>query len=223
MSSKFMNSLSMRGKTLLFLCVSFFVMLSNCANAVLINFDELDPNDYSYEGGNPYLTNEYESQGLVFTGSAYLLGWHEGIPSVSLPNYVIGPGFSLGFVGNLPTAVSFFFGSSSHSAVFIDAYGPNYENHLMSSGDNHGMTDEYIPYIPNELFSFSSSTGISSIEFSGWGDNYIDDLTYTYADQVTVPEPSAFILFAIGIFWLTISRLRFVNDLFNKRLSGRLL
>ena len=208
MISKFKNALFAGIKSVIFLGFSFFIM-SNSAYAVLINFDELDPNNYSYEGGNPYLTNEYESQGLVITGSAYLLNWHEGIPSVSLPNYVIGPGFGLEFVGNLPTDVSFYFGSSSHSAVFIDVYGPNYEKHLMSSGDNHGITDEYIPYIPNEFFSFSSPTGISSIAFSGWGDNYIDDLNYAYADPTTVPEPSALLIYLFGLLTLIVSRLRF--------------
>ena len=196
-------------KKLSFLYFSLFFIFSNSANAVLINFDDLDPNDYSYEGGNPYLTNEYASQGLVFENAAYLLAWSGSAPSVSSPNYVGGPGFGFKFIGELPTSVSFYLSSSSHMAVFIDAFGPNYTFHTTSSGENHGGWPEDLgsPYIPNELFSFYSPTGISSVEFSGRGDVNIDDLAYNYS-LAQVPEPSAFILLLIGLLGLSVSHLK---------------
>jgi|SRR4051812_17516861 len=208
-------------KSVFSICIALLATC-NVAHAVLINFDDLDPNAYSYEGGNPYLTNEYESQGLVFENAAYLLEWSGSTPSVSAPNYVGGPGFGFKFVGELPTSVSFYLGSSSHMAVIIDAFGPNYASHIISSGEAHGMTEEgYTPYIPNEIFSFYSVTGISSIEFSGRGDVNIDDLTYNYSPSVQVPEPSAFILFLIGFLGLMTPRLKIAINLvaicFNRR------
>jgi len=185
--------------------------ICDSAHAVLINFDDLDPDAYSYEGGNPYLTNEYESQGLVFEYAAYLLRWSGSTPVVSTPNYVGGPGFGFKFVGQeLPTSVSFYLSSTSHMAVFIDAFGPDYTYHTTSSGENHGGWPEDLgsPYIPNELFSFYSSAGISSIEFSGRGDVNIDDLTYNYSSPAQVPEPSAFILFGIGLLGLMCHRFK---------------
>jgi hypothetical protein len=118
-------------------------------------------------------------------------------------------GFGLEFVGNLPTYVSFYLGSSSGTAVFIDAQGPNYSKQVTSSGEIHGMTDDYgTPYIPNQVFTFTSRTGIASIGFSGQGDGYIDDLTYTYSHS-TVPEPEACLLLAIGLLSLLLSRSNF--------------
>jgi hypothetical protein len=216
MNSKFKSALSGGVKKLSFLGFGFFMMLSNLAHAVLINFDEL--NASAYEEG-PYgfptpLRNEYESQGLVFNYAAYLLEWSGSKPIVSSPNYVGGPGFSFEFVGELPTAVSFYLGSSAKMAVFIDVLGPDYANHLTSSGENHGgWPEEYgSPYIPNELFTFYSATGISSVEFSGRGDVFIDDLTYNYSSQTQVPEPSTFILFVIGLLGLLSSHFKFTFD-----------
>lgn len=200
-----------------------FMMICSSSSAVVINFDDLDPDSYSYEGGNPYLTNEYELQGVIFKYSAYLLEWSGTKPPVSTPNYVGGPGFGFEFVGELPNYVSFNLGSSAQMAVFIDVFGPNYTNHLISSGENHGgwPEQEGSPYIPNELFTFYSATGISSVEFSGRGDVFIDDLTYTYT--AAVPEPSSVLLFGIGFLSLILSRLRSAISTQNISPSGRLL
>ena len=103
----------------------------------------------------------------------------------------------------------FYLGSDSH-AVGIDVTGPNYHSLVVSSGEIRGMTDDQgTPYIPNELFSFYSPTGISSIRFAGQSGNYIDDLTYTYGGEVSVPEPSALILFGLGLLGLISSRFKF--------------
>ena len=225
MSNQLMSALCVGFKRLLFLGFIFFIMLSSSAHAVLINFDELNPS--AYEDG-PYgfpipLTNEYESQGLVFKYAAYLLEWSESKPIVSSPNYIGGPGFGFEFVGELPTSVSFYLGSSSQMAVFIDVLGPNYANHLTSSGENHGGWPEDLgsPYIPNELFTFYSATGISSVEFSGRGDVFIDDLIYNYSSQAQVPEPSTFVLLLLGFLGLVASRFRVsVGSInINRRLS----
>jgi hypothetical protein len=192
---------------------SFIAVMTLCssAHAVLINFDELDP--LMYEGnanGLPTpLSNEYQSQGVLFNGNAYLLGWRDDAPPVSTPNYLGGPGFGLQFIDELPTYVSFYLSSSSHMAIYIDAVGPNYTFQTTSSGEDHGGWPERegTPYIPNELFSLYSPTGISSIEFNSRGDAHIDDLMYTYSSPTQVPEPSTIILFFVGFVGLLLSRL----------------
>jgi hypothetical protein len=169
------------------------LIISCSANAVVINFDELDENSYVDENGDrTTLTNEYESQGLVFVGSAYAGGG------------VAGPGFGFQFVGNnLPTYVSFNFSGSGGIAAEIAVWGPGYFKSVISSGEIVGMTDDHgTPYIPNEIFSFTSPAGISSVELSGKAGAYLDNLTYTYSSLTQVPEPSTFIMLGIGLLGL---------------------
>jgi hypothetical protein len=214
-------------KKLLFLYFCIFLSFSNSAYAVLINFDELDP--LSYQGmpsGLPApLSNEYESQGVLFKGNAYLLDWRGDGAPVSTPNYLGGPGFGLEFIDELPTYVSFYLSSTSHMAIYIDALGPNYTFQTTSSGEDHGGWPERVgsPYIHNEFFSLYSPTGISSIEFNSRGDAHIDDLIFTYSSPTQVPEPSALILFALGLLVVVVSRLKTSTYSLNSPLSGRSL
>ncbi|RYY73173.1 MAG: PEP-CTERM sorting domain-containing protein [Gammaproteobacteria bacterium] len=199
-------------KASMLLSVVSLMTICNAANAVLLTFDELDESSYvDANGDRTFLTNEYESQGLLFGGSAYLIS---GQPTSEIhpSNYVAGPGFGFEFVGNkLPEYVSFVLGSSTGSAVFIDVIGPNFSKHVTSAGEIHGMTDDHgTAYIPNQFFSFSSSTGISSIIFSSQGDEYIDNLTYAYTSPIQVPEPSAYILLVVGLIGLFGSRFKYL-------------
>jgi hypothetical protein len=201
-------------KKLSLVSVGLLLILTSSAQAVLITFDELDQASYLRPGEDEAiapLTNEYESQGVLFRSSAYLVKWAEPLVPVSVQNYVAGPGFGFEFVGDeLPTYVSFYMGSHAQIAVYIDVRGPNYNKQVTSSGEIVGMTDEVgTPYIENEFFSFRSRTGISSVYFGGKADNYIDNLEYTYANEVSVPEPSTFMLFGIGLLGLISSRCRF--------------
>lgn len=189
-------------KKLSVFCIGFLLIISSPANAVLLTFNELDQSDYFDENGDlTPLSNEYEAQGLVFRSLAYLVGG-EG------SNAIAGPGFGFEFVGdNLPIFVSFNLGSPSGIAVDITVRGPNYFKSVISSGEIVGMTDDPgTPYIPNELFSFSSLTGISSVYFSGKAGNDMDNLTYTYANDVAVPEPLGILLFGVGLLGLISSR-----------------
>jgi len=169
-------------------------LLSSSANAVMINFDELDPESIP----NSILTNEYESQGLIFEYSAYLTY----SSTQSAPNYAVGPGFMLNFINELPTYVSFYTGSSTQSKVFISATGPNeYLESIITEGEIHGMGSlESTPYIPNQFVVFQSEFGIASIELSGQSDAYVDDLSFYYeGEEIAVSEPSALILFILGL------------------------
>lgn len=201
-------------KQLFRLSFGLFLIVSNSAQAVLITFDELDQASYLRPGEDEAiapLTNEYESQGVLFRSSAYLVRWAEPLAPVSLQNYVAGPGFGFEFVGDeLPTYVSFYMGSHAQIAVSIDVRGPYYSKQLTSSGEIVGMTDDVgTPYVANEFFSFSSRTGISSVYFAGKADNYLDNLEYTYAKDVSVPEPFSFVLFGIGLLGVISSRFKF--------------
>ena len=184
-------------------------LMAQGALAITLTFDELNPADY--EGENvetPFLTDEYESLGLVFDGAAYLHAWTQSQPAMSLPNYVIGPGFILNFVGDLPTYVSLFVGSSNGAAVFFDAYGlEGYHESKRTDGEIHGMSwEQSTPYVPNQFVFFNSPTGISSIELSGQSDAFIDNLTFTNEHDVAVPEPSTLLLFTLGLFGLVLCK-----------------
>ena len=180
-------------------------VVGQSALAITLTFDELNPADYEGEGvETPFLTNEYESLGLVFDGAAYLHTWTNSQPAMSLPNYVIGPGFILNFLGDLPTYVSLFVGSSTGHAVFLDAHGPSgYHESQRTDGELNGWgSEESTPYVPNQFVFFSSPMGISSIELSGQSDAFIDNLTFTNEPSIAAPESSTFILFAIGLLGL---------------------
>jgi hypothetical protein len=211
MKANFIFTLARRITKLPIFSVVLLILFCNSANAILINFDDLDPAAFVDANGElVFVSKEYEAQGLIISGSAYLIEWSQWNTPASLPNYLVGPGFSLGFIGDLPNYVSFKVGSSTGSAVAIDAVGPNFARYAISSGEIHGMTDDNgTPYIPNEVFSFFSSTGISSISFSGQSDAYIDDLIYTYSDA-TVPEPTGIILLGIGFLGLALRGLKAV-------------
>jgi len=202
-------------KSLMGLGIGFLLIFSSSANAVLLTFDELDQSDYFDANGDlTPLSNEYESQGLIFRSSAYLIGRQEGDPITYPSNFVAGPGFGFEFVGdNLPMFVSFNLGSSAGIAVDITVQGPNYFKSIVSSGEIVGMTDDPgTPYVPNELFSFTSRTGISSVYFSGKAGNYIDNITYAYSSPTQVPEPSTFLLIVIGLLGLISSRFQFKSE-----------
>ena len=189
-------------KKIRLLSLAFLMLISSSAQAVLITFDELDGNSYVDTNGEPIpLTNEYESQGLVFYGPAYVGGG------------VAGPGFRFEFIGdNLPTYVSFNVNPASGIAISMYVQGPDYRKLVNSSGAIVGMTDDPgTSPIPNELFSFSSPTGISSVELSGKAGVYFDNLTYTYSLTTQVPEPSAFMLLIIALLGLVTLRLKQVS------------
>lgn len=181
-------------------CLLVIFPLGNVANAVMINFDDLDPDSIP----DRILTNEYEAQGVIFEWSAYL---SEYSPK-SAPNYVVGPGFKFHFTdlylspGMLPKLVSFYTGSSTQSKVGITARGPDgYHETIITEGEVHGMgadEDDSTPYIPNQFVTFEFANGISSIELSGQSDAYIDDLSFYYVIEA-VPEPSIIVLFLSSI------------------------
>ena len=185
--------------------------LHNFAHATLINFDELNQESYvtgTDEGLRP-LSNEYESQGVIFSSSAYLITGQDYSLPLSQQSHVSGPGFSFDFVGELPKYVSVIISNASGYATNVNAFGPNnFHSYTLTSGTISGMTDdEGTPYIPNQLIA-----GISSISLSGQAGVSMDNLTFTS----TVPEPSALILFGIGIFGFVLRHLKIAGKTADK-------
>ena len=145
-------------------------LLSETANATLINFDELEYTIIEDGDGDMFyehpVTDEYLSKGLLISGG--YLGHDEHNPYISSsPNVLVGSdGFTLNFVEELPTFVSMrtnFIGDYDPGllAIFFDVYGPSgllFQTH--SSGDT-GSPD-MINAIPNELISFNVSAAPST-------------------------------------------------------------
>lgn len=182
-----------------------FLLLSSCARAVTVNFDELDRSTRE-EYPEGYLTNEYESIGLVFfAGSAFLGMSSDG------GNYVAGPGFGFYFEGELPTNVSMYVWSGTGHALFPRVYFSSGEfEDTITKGAITGMfgDDSREPYYLPQLITFSSPLGISAIHLGSQSSTNMDDLTFTYGPLAAVSEPSAFILFGLGFIGLVLRKRR---------------
>lgn len=184
-------------------------LASNNAHAVFIDFDDIaaipaEPFTGCFCGH--ILSNEYESQGLIFNGdSSWLIGGV--LPDGTNRNSVFGiNGISLGFIGEPPNFVSFNIhsplgGEASYMAVF----GVNGYLFTHVSGGWKGTEENSTPYIPGELVSITASEGITGMYISSFyglrTGPHIDNLTF---EARTVSEPSTFLLWATcltGLFW----------------------
>lgn len=195
----------MRSKSVRFYFLVFFIFSFSCgcANAVTIDFDELDE-VISEEG---YLTTEYEAQGVVFTPYAFLATGADSSQAVT------GPWFDILFVGKLPTYVSFVLNHPFELAIGVSATGPNgYIENILTKGWVIGMSSEELstPYIPNQVIVLKSDFGISSIRVEeNHMSFFMDNLTFHYATEA-VPEPQAFILAILGLAGILYRRLQVI-------------
>ena len=190
----------------LFLAVPLGLLVSLPTYAVVINFDDLTlvPSDPEFPCFCDYpLTNEYESQGLIIDGGFLAEYWegHENVVSGS--NYLLGSIYlQLNFVGTLPTFVSLIVSAAHEEAIFFDVFGAA---GLIDEQQTSGYAGPYndTPYTPNQLMTFTSAEGISSIVIEGFYNlrtsAMIDDLTYEYT---SVPAPSPLILLGLGLLGL---------------------
>ncbi len=184
-------------------------MASNNAQAVFIDFDDIAARPSEPFTGcfcGHILSNEYESQGLVFNGdSSWLIGGT--LPDGTNQNIVWGlNGISLGFTGILPNFVSFnIHAPLGAEASYMDVFGVNGYLFTHASAGWQGTEENSTPYIPGELVSIHASEGITGMHiYSFFGlrtGPQIDNLTF---ESRTVPEPSTFFLLATGLaglFW----------------------
>ena len=180
------------------------LLFSSSARAITLDFNELDRATYA-EYPDGVLTNEYQSVGLLFGDSAYLVENGEG------NNAVGGPGFSILFDGELPNFVSMYVWSGSGHALFPRVYYASGEfEDTITKGQITGMfgDESREPYFLPQLISFNSSIGISGISLTSQTSTYMDDLTFTYGSVVDVAEPSSFLLFFLGLIGLTLYKRR---------------
>ena len=164
------------------------------AHATLINFDDLvyiptDPDDCFCDHE---LTNEYESKGLIIDGG-YL-----GTSGTN--NYLSGtPWLVLKFIGILPTKISLSVSAALEDVVYLDAHGSGFNSSKKTTGWAGPFDDT--PYTANQIISFSSASGISSINIAAFYDlridAIIDDINCDYS--ATVPESSSLGLMGIGL------------------------
>jgi hypothetical protein len=172
------------------------------AQAVTIDFDDLNPADLIGDDGYIPLTNQYESLGVLFESGAYLLGYS----SKSAPNYINGPGFSIHFLDVLPTYVSMYVGSVLEHKVDVSIYGlSGLIETKTTDGEVHGFEwEQSTPYRDNQFVSFYVPEGISYIHLNGQADVYMDNLSF----GVSVPEPSVLMLFCLGVLITCLQRKR---------------
>ena len=179
------------------LLASVFFTIGN-AQAITIDFDDLDPADFYNEGewATP-LTNQYESLGVIFEGGAYVGG-----TSGEFSNILTGPGFGFYFIHDLPTYVSMYVGSADQLKVGVRIYGLN--GHIetkITDGWVRGMEwEQSTPYRDNQFVSFFAEEGISFVYVASQQTAYMDNLSF----DVVVPEPATWLLLGIGAFALSL-------------------
>jgi hypothetical protein len=95
-------------------------------------------------------------------------------------------------------------------AMFLNAYRGE---DLIESKRTAGRADlgpDSTEYIPKQLVTFDAAAGISSITVEGYFNRrtsaLIDDLSFTR--NASVPEPSSWLLMALGLLGLSLKRLR---------------
>lgn len=177
--------------------------------AAFIDFDDIEaipaePFDGCFCGH--ILSNEYESQGLLFTGTD---NWLIGGPLPDGTNQNIVVGFntiSFAFVGTLPNFLSFNINSPFQAeASFVEVYGESGLLFTYVTSGWTGLEETSTPYIPDELVSIYSADAIKNVVimslFNEATGPSIDNLTFT---KKTVPEPALLWLFATaftGVLW----------------------
>lgn len=187
----------------------FLGIVSTNAYAVFIDFDDITARPSEPFTGcfcGHALSNEYESQGLLFNGtSSWLIGGE--LPDGINQNIVLGlNGISLQFTGTLPNFVSFNIHAPLEAeASYIDVYGVSGYLFTHASSGWQGAEENSTPYIPGELVSISSSEGITGIDIHSFfglrTGPQIDNLTF---ESRTVPEPSSLFLITLALvvaFW----------------------
>lgn len=183
------------------------------AGATLITFDDLVPPPEDCEC-DWTVTDQYLPLGLLVEGGGVgRFGPGPLDPTVSSPNVltdVFGPSLRLSFVGVLPSFVSVYVSTSTfglNGSVYLQANGPGgFVANAVTKGTN---PPDFIPeYVPKQFVSFSSATGISTIQldgtFSRRGEIVIDNLFFGAAPPV--PEPSTYLMLGAGLLMLVAMR-----------------
>ena len=204
-------------------CVSRFVaalgflIIASSAHAVFIDFDDIDYIPVDPDSPQFYdvpLSDQYADKGLIIDG-AYLMPYTYVDPTAvkSQPNWLLGSNFvTLSFTGDLPTFVGMYVSSFWEEPMYLNAYNSTgLIGSKATKGHGGGAAGEpTYEYTHKQYIGFSNDAGISSVTMEGHYNmrvsGMIDDLTFTH--KASVPEPSALILLALGIFGLFTHRMR---------------
>ena len=199
-----------------FIAALGFLIIANSAHAVFIDFDDIDYIPVDPESPQFYdvpLSDEYADKGLLIDG-AFLMAYGDDPAAVkSRPNFLLGSNFlTLSFTGELPTFVGMYVSSFLEEPMFLNAYN---STGLIGSKATKGHAGPEYPnyrYTHKQYIGFSNDAGISSVTMEGFYNmrvsGMIDDLTFTRKVAASVPEPSALILLALGIFVLFARKMR---------------
>jgi hypothetical protein len=184
------------------LCFSLLMLFSiGNAQAVTIDFDDLEPGSFlPGDSFNPPI-NRLESLGIAIEGYVQPLA----ASTKSAPNFLWGSvGFSIYFIDTPPTYVSMYVGSIQEYKVWLRAFDANGNSEVKNTeGGVRGIQwEDSTPYSPNQFISFYMPEGITNINIGGQADAYIDDLSFS----VSVPEPGTFILVCLGLLMIYMHR-----------------
>lgn len=192
------------------------------ADAAFIDFDDIvapPAQPFACETLEPcglILSNEYESQGVIFTSDS---SWLIGVTTAdgTNTNRVFGTNLiGLSFIGALPNFVSFNIDSPlMHEASYFEVYGE--DGDLLFTQQNNGwrgLEEISTPYIPHELITINSTAAIKyisigSLYFLRSGPT-IDNLTF---EQRSVPESPMLFLLLTGLAGLIFQRIFYKNPL----------
>ncbi len=196
-----------------------FLIIASSAHAVFIDFDDIDYIPVDPESPQFYdvpLYDQYADKGLIIDG-AFLMPYTYVDPAAikSRPNWLLGSNFvTLSFTGDLPTFVGMYVSSFWEEPMYLNAYN---STGLIGSKatKGHGGSVDGEPtykYTHKQYIGFSNDAGISSVTMEGYYNmrvsGMIDDLTFTRKVPAPVPEPSALLLLALGVFGLFARKMR---------------
>lgn len=167
------------------------------ASATLITFDDLPP-PLPGDFFNSPLNDQYVSKGLLIDG-AFLTQ-----PDPASKNQAfLGSNFAtLTFLNTLPTFVSLSVSAALQDQVYVSANGPSFSQNVTTSG--YAGPFNSTPYRPNQLVSFASPGGISSLNISSFYNFRVDPIVDNlyFGAVPAVPEAPASVLMGVGLLLL---------------------
>lgn len=202
-----------------FIAALSFSIIASSAHAVFIDFDDLSYVPVDPEWPQFYdvpLYDQYADKGLIIDG-AFLMPYTYVDPAAikSRPNWLLGSNFvTLSFTGDLPTFVGMYVSSFNEEPMYLNAYNSTgLIGSKATKGHGGGADGEpTYKYTHKQYIGFTNDAGISSVTMEGHYNmrvsGMIDDLTFTRKVPAAVPEPSALLLLALGVFGLFARKMR---------------
>ena len=194
-----------------------FLIISNSAQAVFIDFDDIPYIPADPESPQFYdvpLSDQYADKGLLIDGG-FIVPYHLDSAFIkSLPNFLLGSNvLTLTFTGDLPTFVGMYVSSFWEEPMYLKAYNSSgLIDSKATKGHGGGAPGEpTFNYTHKQFIGFENEAGISSVTMEGHYNmrvsGAIDDLTFTR--KASVAEPSSIMLLTLGILGVLARKIRF--------------